>query len=593
MFEIEQFGKDFFKLPKPALIERWAGEYEAMIVHTRGILPSDLIERRRPYEDKRIQKYRKANYEPITKDPFNRALTNLQRIFSKAAVTITFKQEDLKNYLESHNFGGVSFDTYMNRVVLRRMIEDPNGFLVWWPTAVPAENERLEPQPMLVLGKQIRHINDEVFSFLSPEKSEVMVTSKTGNARRIRAMEGEVYYIITTNDYFKLVQYGDIEKRRFRIEPHYSHKLGRIPVLILGGEETGHINPRNGEEDVWLCSFFGPAVPYANEAIRQFSDHQGVMITSAFPIREMEPINCTNSKCKGGYISELDEDTRKTSRKECETCHGKGTIVPPSPYGTLLRPKRDDLGGDGSADPVPALRYISPDVEILKYSGEYWQTLVGKTEKALNLLFVEEPQSGVAKTIDREDKLSTLDRIGINVYQNLYHRSAVIVGQLRNLSTKDEDVVVALPPTFISKTEQDLLAEIDSYRKGSVNPMFTSMSMQQLVNKSFPGDVVAQRMIKVLTWYDPLFSYTTQEKMDMEAAGMIDVQTLRRSQFAYTALARLVEEKGADVLEKDRKTVEALVDEQVNAMGAIPEPPKVDPNAPPADPNTPPANGGQ
>ena len=104
-----------------------------MIVHTRGEIPKKLIETRRPYEPEEIKLYRIANYRAVTKDPINRAITNVQRIFSKSLVEIDISNE-LQQEVDDRTFDGLDFLTYIQQRVLRRMIEDANGLLVWWPT---------------------------------------------------------------------------------------------------------------------------------------------------------------------------------------------------------------------------------------------------------------------------------------------------------------------------------------------------------------------------------------------------------------------------------------------------------------------------
>jgi len=82
-FTIELYQKSFHSYPKPAAKALWVSDFEEVIVHTRGVLPTKLIATRRPNETQEVLDYRIANYRKITKFHFNQAITNLQRILSQ------------------------------------------------------------------------------------------------------------------------------------------------------------------------------------------------------------------------------------------------------------------------------------------------------------------------------------------------------------------------------------------------------------------------------------------------------------------------------------------------------------------------------
>jgi hypothetical protein len=571
--DINRFVRDYFKLPRPTLQKRWAREWERITVHTRGRYPKSLIDSRRPYEAPEVAKFRRDNYVPFTQDPFNRAITNLQRIFSKSNVTF-HGPEELLEYMQQPAFRETDMATYFSRNVTRRMIEDPNGVLVWWVDDIPELTIAAAPSPYLVLSKNIMHITHEVMSWKAMEKSPVSVPNPAGGQDRVLDLQGEVYYIVTTEAYYKLQQYGDIEKRQFELVPHYAHRLGYLPVYTLGGEETGATNPRTNEEEVWLTSYFMPAVAFADECVRQVSDHQGVMVTVTSPIREVDAPACPTCKGKREVAEEVPaQGGHMPTRRmvECSTCKGEGRVVPTGPYGILYRDE-STMMNEGKGREIPVMRFLSPDVGIVKYSGDYWMQLLDKVNKALNLLFVEQAQSGVAKEKDREDEVAMLDRIGEHYYGHLFRNSMMTVADLRMIQYDAEQVYISLPPTFVVKTEADLMEELKAINETGVNPLFRIEAAREHVRKRFPGNMRMQRMYDVLSWYDPLFGYTTNERMSMQAKGAIDSMTERRSIYGPAALQRLVGTDGEAVLDLDAATLEGKLDDLINTMAPEPEP---------------------
>lgn len=578
MFDIEEFARKFFKLLPPPLIGRWEEEWENITLHTQGRDPARLIGSRRPYEDDIIKRYREDNWEPITKDPFIRAITNLQRIFTKASVDVQ-GPEGILEFTALPVFKGVDLETYFNRHVLRRMVDDPNGVLVWWVEAVPKINEPVAPQPYLVLSKNIHHISRDAFAWLAPEKSMVLVREE---GQLVEREVGDVYYICTKAGYYKMVQVGEQKENDYEFRTHYLHNLDRLPILVLGGEEVSETNPKTNEEEFWYTTFLSPAVPFANECMRQFSDHQGIMVTSAFPIREMDAIKCTYKGCKNGYIEVVETETnegtirKKVQPQECPNCHGRGKIIPSGPFGVFFRQEANLMNEGGGRD-VPAVRYITPDVAIIEYSGNYWQKLLERLEKALHLLFVEQAQSGVAKEIDREDKTATLDRIGAHIFHDLMLNSMVIIGRLRKVAFEDTDIVISLPPTFVAKTEDDLLAEVKTLRDGGVGPLFLNEAQQELIRKRFPGNYLIERKAEVLSSYDLLSGYTNEEKVTMRASGSVDEMTFRRSLFAPAMLNVLVQKEGPEVLDLEYQAIADKLDDLINELPVDEPEEEVDP----------------
>jgi hypothetical protein len=550
MLLIEQYLLNLVKQPHPLVHSEWVRIYDEITVHTQGKRPDKLIMTRRPYEDKGITDYRLESFQPITKDAINRAIQNLQRLFSNAEFRYRV-DERIAPYLNASRWADRDFMGWISSVVTRRMIEDPNGAIVYWPSGEGLINPtiEIEIEPILILSRSIRKMDEDGIVWLSNERSEVRFGNKT-------VRDGNVFYAATKAGFFKYVQRGKKTDEKYEIVPHYIQEFEYAPFVLLQGEQV-QIQSENGEEISFYESYFSTYLPFANEAIRQFSDHQGVMVTAAFPIREMQPIECVAEGCRGGFI----QDKNTGDRHKCGTCKGTGYIAPPSPYGVLVRPK-PNMGEEQSN--VPALRYHSPDVAIVEYGEKNWRGLLKDAEHALNLLFIDEAQSGVAKTIDREDKEAAIDRIGSNIYNNIVRNSLIIITDLRVLSSDRFDPQVFLPSTFRIKSEQDIIDELSQLKKDGAPEFIVSEVTRELMTRRYGNAPAMVRMVSLLAEFDPFFSMSTERKRDLYASGAITEAEYLFSLYAPQSLRAISEE--AEFMELTGQQIKAALDQRLNPI---------------------------
>lgn len=559
--DVEALNEGWNSLKPPTEKDRWAEEYSKMVRHTQGDPQCDIITARRPYEPEDVKAYRVKSFRAITKSAMTQAVNMLQRLFSKSAVDIQWP-EGATEYLDGKNFDDCDFLGYINKFVVRRMVEDANGLLIWWADYPGADNVRAEPQPILLLSEDILHLTNDVLCFLSDEKSPIL--RRDGKGRYTSVLEGEVFYIVTARGYYKRVQYGEASKGLFRIETGLAHNLGYLPYIVLGGEEVIRAKRKSLKPERWLASFLEPCTQFGDEALAQFSDWQAVMVTSAHPMREIETIKCTADGCVKGYTY---TGTGKDEKKRaCSACRGQGEIVPDSPYGFIRRKeKRAGFADTGKADPIPAVRFVHPDPAILERIELAWRELIKDMKDSLHLLFVEEAQSGKAKEIDREDKVSTLDRIGQQVFDVIVGNSLEIVLQLMNYPA---EYSITLPPTFKIRSEQDLRDEIKELSSPGVQPLYRGMAMGEMIRKRYPSDGYAAKSIEVIGYYDLVWGYTAQEKASLVAGMAINEEIVQRSVLVDGMLRRMAMEQGEAFLKKSApdlaKELGALIDAQMS-----------------------------
>lgn len=524
--------------------EHWNNVRNTMFIHTRGKNPGEILTSRRPNEDPDVQKYRLSIYEPITKGSMNRAIDKLFRIFQNANFSISVSDE-LNTYLTERKFDGQYFYSYIQKFVVRRMIEDPNGWLVWIPVGEGLTNPavKVDAEPLLIMSEHIKVLEPGLLTWRSPnEHSTVMVNGKS-------QMTGLVYYSLTNTEFLKHIQVGQAIDKKFETVVVYQHDIGSIPGVILGGDLT---------DEHFFDSYFSAFVPFANEAIRQYSDWTAVMTTSAFPYREEIAENCNGKGCRDGIVYNHETEEHET----CGICKGTGRVISRSPFGVFLREKANPaLGVDGDVN-GPMIRFISPDVSIIEYSGQAWQTLLKKAEESLHLNVIDESQSGVAKMIDREDSFSQLTKISNNIFDEIIFKSLLFIEKYRNV-VQPMNPVITKPISFSMKTEDDLIDELNKLTDKNAPIAFLVESTKDLARKRFSGNKSVSRMVEVLVSYDPIFHLNTKDKQMLLAAGSIKKDDLIRSLFAYKTLTGITAEFGTEFLEKPLSEIFAELDRRI------------------------------
>lgn len=542
MFEIESFHNNLTNLPEPENAENWNDVRESMFVHTRGALPSKLLNTRRPNEDEKVFEYRLSIYEPITKGSMNKAIDKLFRLFSSANYSIKVSS-DLEEYLSERKFKNEHFVGFIQKYVLRRMIEDPNALLVTVPVGEGLVNPsiKIDVDALIVPSNDIRFISDDAVTWF--DEKEKSIVRQAGRD----VLEGKVFHTLTRFAYYKHIQRGESNEQIFDLVEVYRHEIGTVPAVVLGGNPT--------VED-YFESYFSPFLPFGNETIRQYSDWCGVMTMSAFPYREEVAEDCNAKGCRSGVIFNKETEEHET----CKTCEGTGKIFARSPYGVFIRSKSSTVFEGNAPDSSPMVRFISPPVDIIKYSGDAWENLLRKAEESLHLLFVDEAQSGKAKEIDREESDSMLTKISNNVFDEIIYKTLYFMERFRELSNPVDPVIVK-PISFRSRTEEDLILEINQLSDKNAPIAFQVEAAKDLAKKRFSGNKAIARMVEILVAYDPIYHVKTADKATLLAAGTIKKNDIVKSLFAYKVLNEIISERGTEFLELQLNEIFAVMDD--------------------------------
>ena len=548
MIDIDLYNREFFKhTPGKTLPHwtRWVEIFEEMKIHTRGDSPGKLLDTRRPNEDSGVFDYRISIFQPITKSSINRSITRLFRIFLNS--NFSYKVSDkLELYLKEKIFEKRGFFEYFHGIVIKRMIEDPNGFLAWLPSGEGLEDQT---EKVLVLPKII---DSEKIWFVGmygdPEKDGGEVLTWSEERVEERKLP-DYFWSLTEEGYYRHV----LQKDHYNIEVIYKHGLKDIPALVLGGifESEGVFE-----------SYFNGFLPFGNEAIRQFSDCQAVNVTSAFPFRTEVYTECDYPGCHGkGWWDE--EKNGKTKTITCKLCGGAGHKPNISPFGVFIRKEESNIDPTAAAT-TPMIEFTSPAKDILEYQRDTWQGLLELARKALFDEAIDEAQSGKAKLVDKEDEHAWYASISSNLYDHLLIKSLQIINGYRDIGSKEE-ITITKPTSFVIKTETDLVNELGILLEKNAPLPFVLETVKDLAKKRFSSNKTSIKVIEFLMIYDPLFALSAEEKNMLIATNVIDDRTRGKNINSYQVLIRLLA-LDPELFDKDYKEIEAKMDEEIDKL---------------------------
>lgn len=567
----------------PAVKKQWEEVYNEMIVHTRGAPPGKLLLKQRPNEPKDLFDYRMSIYEPITTDPINRGIDSLYRTIWQSNYVISYSS-NLTDYLSVKKFQpsgssdtgeGMGFKELMFKYIMRVMIDDPNGALVWMPVnpdggkpSDTRENVTIDVRPEIVGSYQIMHSSADTFCWQAKGSWEMDVKSGKKNLPYFYVLTPEQITIIiptreaTSNDNSNRVIDGFYYEEVFYYNPVSTDgKKSMLPRLIFGGNSVV-----NEYSDWYYKSFFNGYVAWANEAIRAFSDNQAVRVTSNFPVKEIKGQECRT--CKGA--GEIKKDGEKTA---CNTCGGHGVVMGTSPYDVYITEPPD-----GTELPEwtkkPAVQWHSPHVDILKESSLTWEMLLKKAERAININYiVDAAQSGVSKEMDREQLYTMLFKISNNFFDNIIAKSLEIIENYRVVIARNrQPSTVTAPNSFDIKTQKELMDEIGQLTTNSAPAPFVANVAGQLAHKTFNGDEVTIRIIELQSEYDPFFGAKTTDLLAMQSAGQLNTNDIPRHNYAYQILREIADEN-TGFLEMSKQSIFEKADAKLEEM--IPPPAQV------------------
>lgn len=512
----------------------WERVYNEMNVHLNGAKPYNLIGTRRPKEDTEIFNYRIANFEPITKGILRQAMDSLYRIFNDKNYELRLSPS-LNKYINSAEFNGFNFMTWIQRIAVYEMILDPNGIVVILPEGEGIFDSGIPviPKPYIINSYRIIELTEDILVFLHlPEN-----VNNIDDYYKQYHNYNNAYWIIDKESIYTYTPLESTGDSKYLLTEYYKHNIGSIPYIVLSGEWDSNLQ--------CYSSFFNSFIPFANEAIRQYSDWQGAMVTSAYPIRVYRQINCTDTNCSNGYYLTNpitgESYPNYLQAPKCRTCNGTGKVPASSPYGVLTKPERNNLNDNSSEnDNSPLLEYISPPVDILKFSKEAWESMLDRAAESLHITEVKtRAETGLAKKTEREREYALLLKISNNIFDNIIRNTLTFFEYYLNVINPVTPQIIK-PTTFDLRTENDLIQDLIYLKQANVPTTIIRELSKELIKRRYAGDLPTYyKQLFLIDYVTGIFD-STEEQLNMYELGVYTKFDLIKIRIAPSFIDRLI-----------------------------------------------------
>lgn len=494
---------------------------EEMGVHIWGNLPWRLLHLTRPREEHEVRDYRLDSYQPVTRSFSDKALIILLKIFNSKLWSIiwkdTAKGQDLKDYLTKQFPILRDFMLYIQKVVMRNMLADPNGVIFYRPkNFFIDQNEVIDPVPIIYESWQILNfIEDEYFVLLDKEtigKKKQRTVWLVDNMRMQQWMEtknpeGAIQWVLLID---------------------WEHDLQILPIWVLGGQVDGQ------HQGQLYKSFFESAASHWNKFINSESDLDGAFINHMHPIRVEVAEDCDfeqeGQRCHHGFILSKDQKTKHI----CNKCHGTGRQSVKSPFGVYMINK-GKFEGDDAAGLTP--------VEFVTVPTEPTSLLSARRDKqseegfsALNMEIVNqigENQSGVAKEIDRDGLSTTLQTISDHTFKTHVFNFIWFTSVYRNKTRSGKDILafqedafenilpeINIPVQFDTMTIKELTKQLSEAKTAGLSTGFIQSEQLDLNNKQFSNMPVLLDRINAITRLNPHPEKSVEDISNMLESGL-------------------------------------------------------------------------
>lgn len=548
--------------------KRFTDVYYSMTLHTTGARPmfqspagqwimppnyfgehyqylfNHFLLNKHPRESLITRNWRLSVYRPFTQAPFLQVIGVVAgAIFQDSNYSIRLPNPKDDAYLWENAFAGRDIIQYF-KLHLKAICEDPNGAFIVMPDRPGHEyatTDEIAPTINFIPSKNIRFLsNDEIIYEDEYDCNVVWVVNKV-SVLRFQKQQGR------GRNAWALMDNEDGQGG------YYAHELGYLPVYVAGG-----VWNRNGGGffESWLVR----ALAAADEYISSASSEQHIDKEASNPWITQVWQDCPDCPQSCGYFPDTDH-LGNPCRKACEKCNGEGRISQ-NPGDRLNATAEEMANGE-------LIKITNPDVAINTYHHEKNKDVLNLILDALNLLYVTEAQSGVAKTIDRDRLYQFIKEISDDVFGRLIYNCVKDVIALRNTTVQGGvtrpyvyQFTFITPSQFQILTASELLADLKLATDSGVPAYIRAENIAEYVDKKFNGDAVLGKKTTFIKQADALMSLSETEKGERLTAGGCDARDIKYSGFLPVILDQIIRERTPETfLQMTYDQIKASVDE--------------------------------
>lgn len=525
------------KLPAAmsSMLQRWKDVYYGMSLHTTGACPrfrdaatgrmikpanyfgeeyqylfDNFLLSRHPREHDATRNWRYSQYRPLTKAPFGQITEVVTgAIFQGSNYTLELSDMQDSEYIWGNRFDGYNLIGYFANIGFRNIIEDPNGIFLRIPERpfYEQEGDKVEVGIWFVNTKDMVWCTDTDIIF-----------TRGGHA-----------YWVDTQTVWRFTY--NAQQRKYYIaqndtEGYYAHMLGRLPVSVAGGEWN-----TQGYYD----SYFSKAKAAADDFISAYSAAQLVDKEASHPYIVEASADCPECDGRGHVQRDCDTCPHGVELVKCGSCGGSGQVSR-NPGQRIIIPHEEMKNGT-------PIQVVNPDVNINHHHRDVCKQVMQLITEALHLARTEEAQSGVAKAIDQERLYKFISAISNDIFDKLLAGTLRDILAYRHIEPLHAYRIIK-PTQFRIKTSADLLAEYNEGTRAGIPAFIRKRMAMDFVDKQYSGDDVMKKKAQLITELDSLSVLSTQEILDLRAAGSITNSELDYSRQLPVMIDELVQEKG-------------------------------------------------
>jgi len=497
-----------------------------MAVHVLGTTPKNLLELTRPNEPDHVKKYRLEIFEPITRSLSEKIVNTVNRIFNPRLYKIDWKEEPetlgkdtLKEYLLNDFPKYRNIWNFLKETFTPIDFQDPNAVMVIQPKEWDIQdNEFFEPVPKII-GSEflIEFVDEQFYIFKFKDKVKIYDT--------------------------QMIQVWEKKGDNWVVTFQYDHNFGFVPCFRLGGIVKGNI----------FKSFISGVLPHWNRVVTMSSDLDAQYIGHMYLQPWSYATDCVAEGCNSGRVPSEDGNW-----SQCEVCRGSGKVGK-SPYGEITI-NRDALAPD-SPLPIPPKGYIDVPIEIVTKAEEKIKSEEEKGFASVNMDIlnqVGENQSGIAKTIDRQDLDSFLLRYSQHVFEYVLPNMIKAVSSWRyGIITDSSDLIpdITAPTEFTVLSLDFLTEEYKSASTAKVGDSYIRQIEEELTNTRFKNNEEARLKNLAIIKLNPLPNKSPDELLTIK-------MLLPRSESYKITMSLLISELVTMAIEQNANFLELPLEEQ-------------------------------
>lgn len=462
---------------KDPLHQRWAEIVQIMDTHINGVCPLHIYINRRPLESQNPYaiEYRVNNFQPLTKDPFDKFINGVIDVCRNANIQVNIS-ESILNLNSTIN--QLPILDFCNSDLVRIRENDPNAVIVVMPLIEKVETDYVSivgVDIVVVMTKDIIKKGDNYIEFYYDTVDENKLIVEINNGQ----------YILKVKD----------KKGKESTFPIVS-LLPKKPYIdisdniVYEGKYKLRI-PYSFGASAWGDKFYGQESDFSIQATRY---------TYLKEIRAKERCDEVGVIFQNGKHCYTNGDL-------CQRCGGSGFVKDDSPLGTIYV-DYSKLNNEERAFPQ-VIQWAEPPQTALTSSKDITNEYFDRMTEALGLLKQNYTnQSGVSKEFDWKEKLSTISKIfhdNIRVAKEIYqHIEYLII---------DEEVQTSTITLVgeLGYSDLDSLLEKLTEAKKNMSPASIIIGLiDQIYRKTLPSEY-ADFIIKVAKKYNKLYIYGLDE----------------------------------------------------------------------------------